>query len=148
MSNPIEVKYEGITITYRESDNRWAFELRGRQRSSESLEKAKEAIDKPVNDKEEKPFQRIPIYIKGKRYGNASYEQAEITSVAEGRSGATPYVWVSRGKERSKESSYFCFKVNDANTQLVTDIAAIQKQIDELKTQLSDKEQKLQRIEV
>jgi hypothetical protein len=43
------ITHDDITITYDEKDNRWHFELRGRQRSAESLAKAKEFIDKPVN---------------------------------------------------------------------------------------------------
>lgn len=147
MSNPITVEHHGITITYREKDNRWAFELRGRQRSSESLAKAQEAIDKPINETEEKPFSRMPIYIQLK-YGGNGYQKAEITSIAESQYGSSKTVWVSRGKERSKENAYFCFAFNDANTKIVNEVADLQKQIDDLKKQRDDKAQTLQRVEI
>ena len=44
MSNAITATYHDVSILYREEDNRWVFELRGRERSVESLEAAKKAI--------------------------------------------------------------------------------------------------------
>lgn len=53
--------HEGILITYDENANLWRFTLRGRDRSTDSLSKAKEAIDKPVATKA-KPFEKIQVW--------------------------------------------------------------------------------------
>lgn len=44
-SNHIKVIHSGIEILYVEGENKWTFTLRGRDRSADSLAKAKEYID-------------------------------------------------------------------------------------------------------
>ena len=58
MANDMKVFHDGVEIEYRESDNQWFFELRGRERKADSLKAAKEAIDKP-EPKPKKKFEPI-----------------------------------------------------------------------------------------
>ena len=138
----MNTKYNDIDITYEESDNRWHFELRGRQRSAESLSKAKEYIDKPVNTKEEKPFQRVRVYTTG-RYGGDEFKIGEVTSVAESSPySSTKEVWVAfesqskssfrRNKEREKCAANRCFPISEKNTALINQIKEVDKQIESL----------------
>ena len=83
MANPelMETVYHEVTITYDERDNRWHFEVEGRERSSESLSKAKEMIDNPP--KEKSKFKRFQAYYKDCSY---KFELVTVTSIAEGSS--------------------------------------------------------------
>lgn len=66
----IAVEHNGIKITYNEDRNEWEFTLRDRDRTAETLAKARECIDRPVKDKKT-VFQRIECWIKrGHVYGD------------------------------------------------------------------------------
>lgn len=143
MADEITVRHSGVTIVYRTEDNRWAFELRGRQRSTESLTKAKEAIDKPVDEKTEKPFQRIKVYVNA-RYGNSEYTEAEVTSLAEGsRYSGGQCVWIQSGKKRAKEYAYNCYPITEANASLVREMKQIDAEIERLHGQRDDLRKRL-----
>lgn len=53
----ITITHNGVTITYSEVENKFVFELRGRERKVDSLREAREAIDKPA-PKVKKPFEQ------------------------------------------------------------------------------------------
>ena len=62
----LTVEYSGITIEYIEDDNKFRFELRGRERKAESLKQAKEWIDKPEPVKKpSKKFERFQVTRSG-----------------------------------------------------------------------------------
>lgn len=133
MTEQIKVTYGGVEIVYVERENRWRFELRGRERSSESLEKAKEAIDRP-EPQEKKPFTRVSAWVS--KY--SGFEKVEVTSIAEGGYGHTR-VWTvgtggRRGKERSKESASLCYP-SPENDEKVAKWLELSKQIDSLREQ-------------
>lgn len=133
MNTPITVEYGGVVIVYVERDNRWMCEIRGRERSFDTLVKAKEAIDKP--EPKEKTFNRTPAWYKG--YG-IGCEPCEVTSVAEAPSwrgsGSTCY-WVSRNGGRSKEFSSSLFAKSPENDSKVKELDALKAQIESLNKQ-------------
>lgn len=142
----ITVKYEGIDITYDEGDNRWKFVLRNRHRSADSLSKAKEAIDKPVEEKAEKPFARTPIFFS--RYGE-EFLEGDATSVADNdRYSATKYVWVVSGKERCKVATYSCIPRTEANVAIVNEWKELDKQAEAIREKQGDLESRLTKLEV
>ncbi len=144
------IKYNETTILYDEENNRWKFELRGRHRSAESLAKAKEFIDKPVNDKEEKPFTRIAVFAKPK-YGynkNEMFDIGEVTSVAESSYGSRKEVWVVVGKTREKRDADNCYIKNDQNAEIITQIKSFTNQIHALEERRFKLYEKLQPITV
>jgi hypothetical protein len=123
--------YSNIDITYDESANRWRFELRGRERSSESLKKAKEAIDRPANDPSEKPA-FIPQQAYYRDCGSAVYGVVTVTSMAENRYNTQEY-WIIGSKSRRKVASHNLFNVSPENTALVAKINETVKAIDDLR---------------
>ena len=116
----MKTEYEGIEISYIEGTNDWHFELRGRSRITDSLAKAKEAIDKePVAKRVS--FPRFDCYM----WKYRTLKIVTVTSVAELDYSGKPAFWVTERdgkKERSKESAYSLFPVTDHNTALLAQI--------------------------
>jgi len=140
-----------IEIEYREATNRWHFELRGRQRSAESLVKAREAIDKPVDTKEEKPFKRIKVYTSGRYHAdyNDSFKLGEVTSIAEPAAyERTQHVWVTIDGRREKRAAECCFPVTEPNTAIIETLAEKNKEINKLREVAEEIFEKLTKLEV
>jgi hypothetical protein len=115
--NPIQVVHDETTITYNESEDKWEFTLRGRDRSAESLAKAKEYIDKPVPAEKAKPFEKIPAWFL--RYERKPV-QIEVTGIAERpRYGGDNQVWIKSGTHRSKENVRDIVPSNPKNDALI-----------------------------
>jgi hypothetical protein len=131
------VTYQDIVIGYYESDNQWTFELRGRERTVESLAKAKEAIDKPAPEKKE-AFKPIAAFnYENNHYmgiGGAKFVAVTITSLVE----AGHYAWINssekgyRSNGRSKERADNLYLATSENAEKVVAWAALQKQVVEL----------------
>lgn len=108
----LTVTHNKIEITYNEARNVWTFTLRGRERSADSLAKAREAIDRPP-PKESKPFERFKAWLYAWGEG---WEIVEVTSIVE-----SPYsiqLWTMGKGGRSKQACGNLFPVgpvNDAN---------------------------------
>jgi hypothetical protein len=114
---PIQVVHDETTITYNESENRWTFTLRGRDRSAESLAKAKEYIDKPVPAEKAKPFEKIPAWLLDY---NRKPVQVEVTGVAERvRYGGEEEVWIKSGTTRCKQRTSNVVPSNPKNDELI-----------------------------
>lgn len=129
MGAEVKVTYGGIDIAYNEEQDRWEFELRGRERFADSLAKAKEAIDKP-EPKTAKKF--VPVRAIMNTY--SSVYVGTITSIAD--SGYGPQqVWFTRDsdKRRSKEPLSAMKEFNEANRKLVAEHDALQKEADTLR---------------
>jgi len=126
------VMYNGIAVGYYESDNQWTFELRGRERTVDSLKAAKEAIDKPVEEKKPK-FKPVAAF-KYDSWGysgpdNANFIPVTITSFIEGGR----YAWVQseeskgyRSSGRSKELSDSLYLDTPENILLINTWKATQ----------------------
>lgn len=123
----ITIAHRGTTITYNESENRWAFTLRGRDRSAESLAKAKEYIDKPVPFGEKaKPFEKIPAWYFPY---NDTPKKAEVTGIAE-KGYSCEEVWITCEGKRSKQRVLDrIYPANEKNDALVQQIITAQQEI-------------------
>lgn len=126
MNKPIQIVHSDVPITYNEQANKWFFTLRGRDRSAESLAKAKEIIDKPVPVEKAKPFEKIPAWLF--KY-NSLPQKVTITGIAErGDYRGDPGVWISdEKKNRSKESTRYVYPSNPKNDLIVEAIIAERK---------------------
>lgn len=112
MDKPIQVVHSDVSISYDERENKWLFTLRGRDRSAESLAKAKEIIDKPVPKEKAKPFEKIPAWHFD--YGNDP-EKVLVTGIAEVDYARRQCVWINRNGSRSKEPVTEVFPQNEKN---------------------------------
>lgn len=140
----VKTEWDGIEITYDEKRNLWCFELRGRARTAESLEKAKTAIEAPI--KEKKTFERIKAWRKKSWEG---YKEIEITSIGEpARYGGGAQVWTTDGKNRSLESVTSVFPRNAKNDKIVEEFRVLDKQAEELRDRIDKLQQKLEPYEV
>ena len=138
----MNVEHSGIAIEYKESDNRWYFELRGRSRNAESLAKAKEAIDKEPAEKRKQTFPRFDAYRNGYSQG---WQIVSITSVADAGYRHGTYFWIqNQKKEREKVSADDLFPVNEHNDKIMAVLKEFEKQIAALKKQKEAQQAKLQ----
>lgn len=124
MSESIKVEYRGTAITYNEDRNRWEFELRGIERSRDTLAKAKEVVDKPPTEKEEGPaFQRIQAWIV--RYGDI--QEVTVTSKQESSWRSSSYWIVDKDKRRSTREGYQLYPRNEHNDAIIEQLREIHK---------------------
>lgn len=147
MSDTLIITHSGIVITYDENGNKFKFELRGRQRSAESLAKARETIDKPVTEKEEKTFKPVECWHKAS-YGD-EFKKVKVTSVAE----ALPYetarnVWISDQGVRSKVRSDSIYLITGANNALVERYKKLNDEIAAKAQELRDIVEKLEQLKI
>lgn len=139
-SKPIQVVHSDITITYNEGEDKWQFTLRGRDRSAESLAKAKEYIDKPLPPEKAKPFEKIPGWFFP--YSDKP-QKVEITGIAE-RRYRSEAVWISISGKRQKENiNYHVYPSNSKNDTLIEEILAAQKEIEKLQKNVSESKRRL-----
>ena len=133
-NDAVTVTCGDVLIVYDEKDNVWRFTLRGRERSSVSLAKAKEAIDKPVPGGKAKAFQRVKAYKKS--YGN-DFELGEVTSIAEttGWRGETQVWFNSVRNGRTKVGLTDLYSDTAGNQIILSEIESLKKQA----TALNDK---------
>lgn len=143
MTEALKVTYSDIEVTYDEKDNVWRFELRGRQRSSESLSKAKDAIDAPAPT-DKKPFTRIKAYIESYASG---FNPCEVTSIAEFSYGSQQ-VWIVEGKDRSKKAAGNIVLDTPANVALIEEWRETHKQQNALEQKKRDLAKKMERLKV
>lgn len=139
MSEKIQITYDGVEITYVESTNKWNFELRGRERNVDSLQTAKEAIDKPEPVKK-KPFTRVPAFILENLYSStAKFVPVEVTSIAERQPySSTPYVWiVGADGHRKRQNVYYVYADTAENRMRIAKYTADAKIVEGLEKDLA-----------
>lgn len=125
----VTTTYCGVAISYAEREDKWVFELLGRERKCDTLTKAKEAINAPP-PKNKKPFTRMQA-IKAKFSGSPS--RVEITSLAEAPAySRNSYVWIVENGQRQKEDVSYLYAASPANEEKVTAYLAREKQIEAL----------------
>lgn len=141
MSDAIKTEYRGVEIVYLEDPNRWRFTANGRERSAESLVKAREAIDRALDDvkaKKEKPWEPFDAIFNASTYnGSADYLKVKVTSVAEERSYSGPQVWISNNGKRSKEALSRLFKDCPENEALIAEMVRLQAEREAIDEQMS-----------
>lgn len=146
MNTNIQMIYSGITIEYREESNRWFFEVNGRERSADSLTKAKESIDRPEREKPVKPFARTKAYLMHSYSGDA-YQVVDVTSIAERGYSTGVHFWVSVNGQRKKESGYALVEVTEASTRVIEACKQLRAQEEALRAQVRDFEQSLPKMD-
>lgn len=138
----MKTTHNEIEITYNEDKDRWDFELRGRQRSAESLAKAKEAIDKEPVEKRKQVFPRFAAYLKKNWEG---YVTVTVTSMADAGYRGGIYFWIAmKDGTRQKEGAESLFPVNEKNTSIIAEIARLDAMVAALKEKISAQQGKLQ----
>lgn len=132
----IIVTHRDIRVSYNEVDNRWYFELDGRERSAESLVKAKEFIDNPPKEKKVSTFKRVDAF-----YGETTWDiplKVTVTSIAENRSSRPDLIccWIidSRG-DRRKVGLEYLFGFTPENIDRIKAMREVEKQEKELDKQ-------------
>lgn len=134
MTNEIpEITYTGIKIQYIEGRDRWVFELRGKDRSAETLRKAKDAIDKPAPRDKSDSFTPFDAMIQ--TYGG--HKPCRVTSMAEYVYGAH-YFWVVCDGKRSKEPEDMLFADTKANRYAANAISDLNNKAQKLKEQAAE----------
>lgn len=132
------VIYENVVIGYIQSENKWVFELRGRERKAESLTQAKEWIDKPEPDaKKKKAFERFEVYLfKPSSWDCNKPEIVTLTSAAEPSQyghGEITQAWImKRNGERSKEDLRSLFIIAPSNVERLAQYEKLSSQISAL----------------
>lgn len=122
------VAYRDVTIEYLEDENKFRFELRGRERKAESLKQAKEWIDKPKPMKKAaKNFKPIQVVFADGTYSDNRYHKkyrkvVTVTSVPADRfrneANNPSHAWVSHeDNTRSKERSHNLYLIHDTNAK-------------------------------
>lgn len=151
MAKEIAVVHNDIKITYNENTNKWKFELRGRERSENSLTDAKAAIDKPA-PKKQKPFTRIKAW----HISYSTITPCEVTSIAEPTRRGDQQVWIvmesaNRFKdkgERSKESACEIVPSNEKNDAAVKAILEKRAEAARINAIAEELEEKLPRLKI
>lgn len=140
------VTHDGIEVAYDEDANVWRFTLRGRERSAESLAKAKEAIDKPVPADKAKPFERVKAIMVGY---NGDVTFGEVTSLADSPSYRSQEAWFLSAKGgRSKEDISRLCADNEKNRQLVAEGLALDKEAASLTKKAEAKRNKMDHLKI
>ena len=137
--------YNGVEIVYSEENNRFEFELRGKERFASSLKLAKEAIDKPVAGPAGKKFTPVRALF---RVFNGVHA-GTITSIAE--SGYRSHqVWFVRdeNKSRSKEALSDMCEESKSNLQLYAESKALDKEADTLRKKAAAKRDSMSPIKI
>lgn len=149
----IQETYREIEITLLEEENKWRFTANGRERKSETLPKAREAIDRALDaiaTKKEKPFERVPVYFMPPYPDTSDVDAVDtgyITSVADPNHRGEPVVWVAmkhRGREK-KDLNYFC-AASPTNDAVIDRLKAFAKQIEAIDQQFRTEATKIERV--
>src|ERR1043165_1914914 len=140
MSDNPKVNYGGVEIEHR--DDRWYFEIDGKECASEKLSTAKARIDDGPKEKKA-PVKKYKAYLLNS-YGTVPSiveVGAQVENPASWRNSVR--FWVTQNGKRSQESHDSLFKINDANDsaftridELVAERAKIDAEITNLKNGL------------
>lgn len=143
-SKPITVEHDGTTITYDERRNVWAFTLRGRDRSSESLAKAREAIDKPVKEKKSETFKPFEAWFGG-GWSSNDFRKVTVTGIAERtyRYASRNEVWIRDKNARSKQDADSVYPVSEHNDPVIEALLELRKQRETIENKINTARRKL-----
>lgn len=147
MTEPIKSNYRDVEIIYLEDPNKWRFTVNGRERSTESLAKARESIDRALDDvKKGKAWEPFEAYF-CRGYSSNNFRKVKVTSMAETRYGK-PDFWINDNGQRSKESASSLYKVSAKNDALIAELQRLQKESEALAARESEARHKLTNIEI
>jgi hypothetical protein len=144
--NSIKTVYNGIEISYNENRDLWEFELRGRDRTADSLVKAKEFIDKPVVDSK-KSFEKIEAFWVGNWHGKYA-EKVIVTSRGEDSIWDGPEFWIQGSEGRKKVAAGGLLKINANNIGLINEYTSNESIIKSLNKRNGEIEKSYERIDL
>lgn len=124
----LSVVYSNTTIEYLEDENKFRFELRGRERKADSLKQAKEWLDRPEPVKKTaKNFKPIQVVLANGGYSDNGYHKKHrtvvtVTSIPADRyrneANNPSHAWVSHeNNTRSKEGVHNLYLIHDTNAK-------------------------------
>lgn len=147
MADTFKVEYKEVEIVYSEENSRFEFELRGKERYSESLAKAKETIDKPVAGLGGKKFEPVRALF------NSSWGvlPGTITSIAAKNGyGRSNEVWFvqDENKGRSKELLSNMYEESESNLRLCEESKALEKEANSLRRKAEVRRNSMTRIKI
>jgi len=147
MADTFKVEYKEVEIVYSEENSRFEFELRGKERYSESLAKAKETIDKPVAGLGGKKFEPVRALF------NSSWGvlPGTITSIAAKNGyGRSNEVWFvqDENKCRSKELLSDMYEESESNLRLCEESKALEKEANSLRRKAEVRRNSMTRIKI
>jgi hypothetical protein len=137
----IKHTYRDIEITYIEGNDKWNFTVNGRERNRESLTKAKESIDRALdNEVKERPWQPFEAWYENRYSGNRDYEKVRVTSEADRDYGRRQF-WIMREvtdnkgnkeQKRVKVQMDYLFASTPENDQKIRQITELREQANKL----------------
>lgn len=145
----IQETYRDITVTLLEDENKWQFEVNGRERTAPTLPKAREFIDNALDrvaTKKEKPWEPFDAYYNKRWAGSSEYELIKVTSVAESPSYRGPSVWVNRNGKREKQELSDLYDTSPENQEAIVKIGKLNREIEGLESQINQLKQTLKKI--
>ena len=145
-SEKVSVTYDGIEIEYLEADDKWCFELRGRERKADTLAKAKEAIDKPAP--QEKTFVPIKAYFREGLGSDMRFKEATITSLAEVSGYDGQQVWYTVNGKRGKAGVRRFIEFTEENDALIAEAKKLKAEAAVLEERAEKTLDKIKKIEV
>lgn len=142
----ITVVHKDIVITYDERDNKWVFELHGKERKLDSLKASKELINKPA-PKSKVLFERQMAWMS--HYAGDNVEAVTVTSIADNERHNEPEFWIVDGKgDRRKVFASKLYSASPKNTPIVNRIKEKQAVIDDIQNEIETLHKKLVRLEI
>jgi len=141
----IVVRHEDIDITYDQEKNVWRLPLRGRERSFESLAKAKEAINRPAPEGKKSGFAPTQAWLQQGAYDGSSWCPTTITAIAEISCG-TQRVWATFPGGRRKMRLSDLYLTSTANNALIEKMSELTKQIEALEDTRREMANKMERF--
>ncbi len=142
----MKTTHREIEITYDEDRNKWLFELRGRDRSADSLAEAKAFIDKP-EPKEKAAFERVKVWHWRYSYEPVSAEITSLGEVSRWSSSALRQVWIqNENKDRSKVDQSDCYKRSDSTDATVARWLELKRQVESVQEDMRKMKDKLKSV--
>jgi|SRR5215831_4744383 len=124
VDGPIEIRYD-------EGGNDWRFTLRGKDRSAQTLENAKAAIDAPVRENK-RVFKKFEAFLRSGYSNDRGLERVTVTGLVGTRGfHSSGKAWI-RNSHGRRDTAYI-----NALMQMTPENEALVKQIDELIAQQS-----------
>lgn len=140
----LTTEYNGVEIKYSERNNQWVFELKGREKSADSLADAKGVIDH--TPKEQKKVTRFEAYLSPFMVG--VIEISTVGACSKNYRGNAEFWITNSDGKRSKEPAERILKITPENDRLVVNANQLVKQIREFSHQWAALVASMERVDI
>jgi hypothetical protein len=145
MSDTLKTTYRGIEIEYREGNDRWFFEIAGKEKSAESLTSAKQHIN--MGERQRKaPVEKFKAYQVSHR--SDLPEVVEVGAQTERRYDRATYFWVTAEGKREKVNRSSLFKITEANDTTFAEIRRLDEEGKKIDKQIGELRKSLELIDL